>query len=195
MRARRDGAKVAAREGWHAGVDGNGDGHLELDAGCHRIELFANDPRSATANRRFRLDIDAELRDEEDDTMLGRDRTEAPDAHIEACLGKETLASVVYSGAPPSSSVLVTHASWPIPRSLPWAWGGEVRGKMAGAMLARHLATPPDAAVALAQGSSGVTLVPFEIEPGGCYVALAAVTQGHARGLGLRALVGARHAL
>ena len=191
-RARRDGAAIAAREAWPAGIDGNGDGHLELDAGCHRIELFANDPRSGTASRRFRLDIDAELRDEEDDTMLGRDRTEAPDAHIEACLGKDTLGAVVFSGAPPSSSVVMTHVSWPIPRTLPWAWGPETRGKMAGAMLARHIATPPGPPVALAQGSSGVTLVPVEIEPGGCYVAVAAVTQGHARGVGLRALVGAR---
>jgi hypothetical protein len=34
--------------------------------------------------------------------------------------------------------------------------------------------------------------VPVELEPGGCYVAVAAVTQGHARGVGVRAMIGAR---
>jgi hypothetical protein len=191
-RARRDGAVIASRESWTAGVDGNGDGHVALDAGCHRLEIFAADPRAGGRGRRFRLDIDAELRDDEDGAMLGRDRTDAPDAHVEACIGKETEGSLVYSGAPPNETVLVTHASWAIPRNLPWAWGPEARGKMAGAMLARHLASPPDAAVVLAQGAAGTTMVPVELEPGGCYVAVAAVTQGHARGVGVRAIVGAR---
>ncbi len=194
-RARRDGAKIASRDGWVAGGDGNGEGSVALDAGCHRVELFAADPRAAAGtapSRRFRLDIDGELRDDEDDTMLARDRTDAPDAHLEACIGKETEGAVVFSGAPPGSTVLVTHASWPIPKNLPWAWGAEARGKMAGALLARHLASPPEPAVTLAQGSTGTTVVPVEVEPGGCYVAVAAVTQGHARGVGVRAMVGAR---
>jgi len=193
-RSRRDGGALAQRESWVAGVDGNGQGRVTLGAGCHRIELFANDPRSAQQNRRFRLDIDAELRDEDDDTMLGRDRTEAPDAHVEACVGKETLGAVIFTGAPPSSNVIMTHAAWPIPQSLPWAWGPDARGKMAGAMLARHVAAPLGPAALLAQGPSGVTSVPLAIEPGGCYLAVAAVTHGHARGLGLRAIVGARQA-
>jgi hypothetical protein len=158
------------------------------------VEIFANDPRTGQSSRRFRLDLDAELRDDDDDTMLGRDRTDAPDAHLEACVGKETLGALVFSGAPPSSHVLVTHAAWPIPEHTPWAWGDVTRGKMAGALLARHVAGPPGDAVALAQGGSGVTSVPIEIEPGGCYLAVAAVTHGHARGLGVRAVVGARQA-
>jgi hypothetical protein len=65
---------------------------------------------------------------------------------------------------------------------------------MAGAMLARHISSPPEPALLLAQGGPGATSVPVDVEPGACYVALAAVTQGHARGLGLRAIVGARQA-
>jgi hypothetical protein len=65
---------------------------------------------------------------------------------------------------------------------------------MAGAMLARHVAAPRTAATFLAQGPPGTTGVPIAVEPGGCYLAVAAVTHGHARGLGLRALVGARQA-
>jgi hypothetical protein len=34
--------------------------------------------------------------------------------------------------------------------------------------------------------------VPFEVEPGACYVAVAALERGHARGVGLRVAMGAR---
>jgi hypothetical protein len=193
-RGRRDGGLVAPRETWVAGVDGNGEGRITMAAGCHRVEIFATDPRAGQANRRFRLDLDAQLRDDDDDTMLGRDRTDAPDAHLESCVGKETLGAVVFSGAPPHSNVLVTHAAWPIPDHIPWTWGPETRGRMAGALLARHVSAPPSDAVTLAQGGSGVTTVPISIEPGGCYLAVASVTHGHARGLGVRAVVGARQA-
>lgn len=194
-RARHDGAQVSPRDNWRAGVDGNGEGHLTLAAGCHRVEIFASDPRTDHVNRRFRLDIDAELRDEADDTMLGRDRTDAPDARIDVCVGKETAAALVFSGSPPSQPVLTTHAYWGIPQHIPWTWGPEARGKMAGAMLARHLASPPSEAIVMAQGASGATVLPIAVEPGGCYVAVAAVTHGHARGLGLRAQIGARQAI
>ena len=36
--------------------------------------------------------------------------------------------------------------------------------------------------------------VPIGVEPGGCYLAVAAVTHGRARGLGLRAVTGGREA-
>ena len=193
-RARREGAQVIARDNWRAGADGNGEGHLTLAAGCHRVEIFASDPRAEHAGRRFRLDIDAELRDEEDDTMLGRDRTDAPDARIDACVGKETAAALVFSGSPPSQPVLATHASWAIPEHIPWTWGPEARGKMAGAMLARHVASPPEEPIVMVQGASGATSVPIGVEPGACYLAVAAVTHGRARGLGLRAVTGGREA-
>jgi hypothetical protein len=193
-RARRDGGLLTPRASFRAGADGNGEGRLALEAGCHRIEFFASDPRSDRAGRRFRLDIDAELRDEDDDTMLGRDRSDAADAHINACVGNQTNGVVVFAGAPPSGAVTVTHAWWPIPPRIPVLWGPEARARMASAMLARHVATPPSTPVALAQGSSGNTPVPFDVEPGACYLAVATVTHGHARGLGLRAHVGARQA-
>jgi hypothetical protein len=37
-----------------------------------------------------------------------------------------------------------------------------------------------------------VTPVPFEVEPGGCYVGVMALERGHARGVGLRVTMGAR---
>lgn len=191
-RALREGARLAARETWAAASDGAGEGHVQLDAGCHRVELFAVDPRSAHASRNFRLDLDAELRAEESAALLARDRTDAPDARLEVCVGEAVSAAVLFAGSPPGGTVIVTHLTWAIPGKLPQTWGKETRAHMAAAMLAHHLPAPPSEAVALAQGPSGLTPVPVAVEPGSCYLAVAALEHGHSRGLGLRAVVGAK---
>ncbi len=191
-RARREGARIQRRAVIHAGEDGNGDEEVELDAGCHRLEVFARDPRSDSPRRRFRLDIDAELRDPSDDRVLARDRTEAPDARLEACVGETKRLSLVYVGAPPRGDVLLALASWPMPARLPPMWGPVARSKMARVMFTRHVAVPADDPIYLAQGASGTTPFPVPVEVGGCYVAVAGVTHGHARALQLRVLVGAR---
>jgi hypothetical protein len=191
-RARRDGASVAARETWTAGGDGAGEAQVQLSAGCHRVELFPADGNPGP--RKARVDLDAELRGEGDE-LLARDRTDAPDARLEACIGTETNAKVLFSGAASGSDVLVTRASWSIPEKLPDVWGANTRAKMARALLARHIAAPREPAVFLAQGGTGNTVLPLPVEPGGCYVVVAAVAFGHARGLGLRVSVGARDAV
>ena len=189
-RARRDGAVVAARSKSRSGDDGSGDEELELDEGCHRIEVFGRELARERPGRRFRLDVDAELRDGE--RLLARDRTEAPDARLEACVGSASAVSLVYAGAPPHSELIVTHGTWPLPARLPAIWGPAARSKMARVMFLRHVAVPADDPVLLAQGSTGTTPVPLSVEPGGCYVAVVGVVRGHARQLQLRALVGAR---
>ena len=192
MRARRDGAHLAPREAWNAGVDGTGEAPITLEPGCHRVELFAPEAiRNGRVVRRPRLDVDAELRDE-DDELLARDRTDAADPRLEACVGEATSAVVVFAGAPASAQLVATHASWALPEHLPSAWGSEARGRMARALRVRHVAEPHEDAIALYQGPSGETPIPLQLEPGGCYLAVAAVTQGHARGLGLRAVIGMR---
>jgi hypothetical protein len=193
-RATRDGGHLAARDTWEAGPDGSGEGHIMLDAGCHRLELFAVDPRTSRAARRFRLDLDAELRGEDKETLLARDRTDAPDARLELCVGMATQTSVVFAGSPPNAPIVVAHSSWSIPSRLPLTWGQETRARMAGVMVAHHVPALGSEAVAVAQGPSGLTPMPLEVEPGACYVAVVAIDHGHARGVGLRVVVGARTA-
>ncbi len=190
LRARRDGAQVRERAQVRAGDDGSGDETLDLDEGCHRIEVFGREVLRERPGRRFRLDVDAELRDGEH--LLGRDRTEAPDARLETCVGAPTRVSLVFAGAPPRSDVVITRGTWPLPARLPPLWGPVTRSKMARAMFQRHVAVPADDPVYLAQGSSGITPVPVPVETGGCYVAVVGVARGHARQLQLRAVVGAR---
>lgn len=191
-RARRAGASIAARRTSTASEEGSGSEEVELPEGCHRLEVFGRDPRTERPGRRFRLDIDAELRDPEAERLLARDRTEAPDARVEACVGKPTVVTLGYVGAVPGTEVLVTRATWPLPARLPPLWGPATRSKMARAMFARHIAVPADDAVFLAQGSSGNTPLPIALEPGACYVAVAGIAHGHAKALQLRAIVGAR---
>ncbi len=190
LRARRDGAIVRGRETVAAGDDGGGEEELDLDEGCHRIEVFGREVMRERPGRRFRLDVDAELRDGEH--VLARDRTEAPDARLETCVGGATSVSLAFAGAPPHSDVLVTRATWPLPARLPPLWGPVTRSKMARVMFLRHVGVPADDPVYLAQGSSGTTPVPLSVEAGACYVAVVGVARGHARQLQLRALIGAR---
>lgn len=190
LRARRDGAIVRERAVLRAADDGSGDEELDLDEGCHRIEVFGRELARERPGRRFRLDIDAELRDGEH--LLARDRTEAPDARLETCVGSTTRVSLAFAGAPPRSDVLVTRGTWPLPARLPPVWGPVTRSKMARVMFLRHVAVPPDDPVYLAQGSSGATPLPLSVETGACYVAVVGVARGHARQLQLRALVGGR---
>lgn len=191
-RAKREGARIDKRTPGHAGDDGGGEVELSLVAGCHRVEVFARDPRADRVGRRFRLDVDAELRDPSNDRVLARDRTEAPDARLEACVGRTTRVSVVFAGAPPGGELTSTLASWPLPERLPSMWGAVTRSKMARVMFTRHVAIPQEDPVFLGQGSSGTTPFPVPVETGGCYLAVTALTHGHARSLQIRTVVGAR---
>jgi hypothetical protein len=193
-RARRDGAFIAARDTWAAGVDGNGSGEAILDPGCHTMELFAPDPRLSHPARRGKLDLDAEMRDESDDRVLARDHSDAPDAQLAACVGDTTRVIVVFAGSPPAARVLVAHFAWPLPDRLPTLWGPDTRARMAHVLLARHVASLPREAVMLAQGGSGDTPIPLSIEPGACYLAVTARIKESARTIGLRVHVGSTDA-
>ena len=186
MRARRDGATIATRATWASGADGNGAAEEVLDPGCHSFQLFAVDPRTANPSHRNRLDLDAEMRDASGDRILARDRSDAPDARLELCVGETTRVEVGFAGSPPDAPVLVTHGVWPIPDRLPTVWGSDARGRMAHVLLTRHVRSLPGEPVLLAQGGSGTTPVPLSLEAGACYLALVSVVQGASRAVNLR---------
>lgn len=193
-RAKRDGASIGSRSTWRSGADGAGVGEQTLAPGCHAFQLFALDPGTIHPTRRGKLDLDAEMRDMVDDRVLARDRTDAPDAELPVCVGETTQVGIAFVGSPPGAPVLVSHVAWSLPEHLPTLWGAEARAHMAEALLARHVVSLPAEPIQLAQGGSGVTFVPFSIEPGGCYVAIVSLVQGVARAVGLRVRVAARDA-
>lgn len=187
-----DGASVAPRQTWHTGAEGVGRGEEMLRPGCHALRFFANDARAGQSYRRGKLDLDAELRDQSDGRLLARDHSDAPDAQLQLCVGETTQAGLLFAGSPANAPVIESHVWWPVPQALPPVWGTSAQAKMAAVLLAHHVHSLPERALALAQGGSGLTPVPLSIEPGGCYLAVVAVVQGDARGIGLRVHVGAR---
>jgi hypothetical protein len=193
-RARRDGAAIATRSSWETGTDRTGTGEDTLSPGCHVLQLFANDPRSTRPASRSRLDLDAEMRDADDQRLIARDRSDAPDASLSKCVGQTTHVQVSFAGATAGSTVLVTHFTWPLPDHLPSLWGTDAQARMGHVLLVRHLPALRQDAVALAQGGYGLTPVPLSLEPGGCYVAVATLVKEQARSVGLRIRVGATDA-
>ena len=193
-RARRDGGSVLARTTWVTGVDGTGAGEDTLEPGCHTLQLFAVDPRASNPAHHGKLDLDAEMRDASGDRVLARDRTDAPDARLELCVGDTTNVQVVFVGSTPGAPVLVAHVESPLPERLPAVWGSEARAHMAHVLLSRHVRSLLREPVLLAQGGSGSTSVPLTVEPGACYLAVVAIMQGAARSVGLRVHTGVHDA-
>jgi hypothetical protein len=185
--ARRDGAVVSARAMATATEAGAGLVHVRLERGCHRIELFS--PESHAGRRKSRLDLDAELHDEAGDVLLARDRSEAADARLDACVGERRDTLLSFGGALAGAPIIITRASWAMPAGLPTVWGPESSRRFAGALRMRHV-TPAHTPVALYEGVVGSTSFVASVEPGACYVAVVAATRGTPHGLVLRALVG-----
>ena len=91
--------------------------------------------------------------------------------------GETTQAGLLFAGSPANAPVIESHVWWPVPQALPPVWGTSAQAKMAAVLLAHHVHSLPERALALAQGGSGLTPVPLSIEPGGCYLAVVAVVQ------------------
>ncbi len=198
-RLRAEGFTLTPETVWPAGDDGKGSGERVLDPGCHHFELFAAEPHArgvrAEVPRRSRLDLDGALRRADGDhDLIAEDQTIAPDVRLDACVAASTKVRVTFEGAPRGSPVLVTQATHPLPLHLPGAWAPEVRARLASALFAHRVASPTDDAILLARGASGNTPVPLPLEPGACYVAIAAMERAGARGHGiaLRATVADR---
>jgi hypothetical protein len=187
-RGRMDGAQVHPRDTWVAGADGTGGAALELEAGCHRIELLPSDLRDPS-HRRPRLDLDAEMHEVGTDAVIARDRSDAVDARLDTCVGTAKSVRVVFAGAAPRAQVVVSRASWPLPARLPTLWGPDAVARLAQALHARRAPAPPDAPVLLAHVASGITPVVVPVDPGACYLAAVVVSVGSARSLSLRARV------
>ena len=103
------------------------------------------------------------------------------DAGVVTGVCDEPPASLSYQGAPPKSAVTLVAERYPLPAGLPARWTGEERGRIAQALW-QHRSPAVDLPVATARGVSGVTLLPLEIEPDGCYVAAVASTRGVSAG-------------
>ncbi len=185
LRARRDGAESVTRASLNAGRDGSGSGRIDVDAGCHRFELAASE-----AKKRGRVDLDAEISNAKDDSLLARDHGDAADARLDLCVGTPTALRLTFVGAAPDEPILVAHASWTLPTSFGREWSFETRARMTGAFVAHRVPAPIERPVLVALGGAGLTSMFAQIEPGACYVASVALSHGVVRSMRLRARVG-----
>lgn len=191
-RAKREGDEIGRRVTWMAGPEGRGMEETTLEPGCHTLVLFAPESYSTQLRNKERLDLDAEMRDASDDRLMARDQTDAPDARIVGCVGEATRVSINFVGATPEARVVVSHAFRHLPPNLPTVWGSAVRARMAQTLLARHVVSLPNEASVLAQGAFGSLALPLSLEPGACYLAVAALADQVTGGIGLRVRVATR---
>jgi hypothetical protein len=168
---------------------GQGEFVLKVAPGCHRLEILAEIP---TVFPHRATDIDAELRDLEDERVLARDRADTPDARFDVCFGEAKVIAMKFAGASGAVTVMASDAVWAISPSIPAHWGARARAAFAGALLKRRIPDPKGTPVFEALGVQGATSVPVELLPGTCYVVSMGLIRGEAHGMRLTARVGPR---
>ncbi|AUX45542.1 hypothetical protein SOCE26_070360 [Sorangium cellulosum] len=190
-RARAEGAARVVQTDLRASVVGTGQFSVKLAEGCHRLDLMAEVP---TATVRRATDLDAEVREVGTGRLLDRDRSDAPDARLDFCLGEPATVEVPFLGGAGPVKVVLSDAMWPMPALVPGHFGARARGGLAAALRRRRAPEPRAQPIAEAVGAQGDTLVPVQVEPGRCYFAAAAAARGELRGLRLTAEIGDRAA-
>lgn len=183
-RSHADGAVEVVVDRARASSEGAGRSVLALREGCHRIELLSEHGAEGRV-----ADLDAELRDASTNAVLARDRSDTPDARLDACLGEPGTVVLAWSGAPPGAPIVLVGARWPLPRALPGAWGPRARGTAALALRRRRVALPTGAPYVEAMGVSGSTPIGIDVRAGGCFLAVVGASRGESRVLSLAAQV------
>lgn len=173
--ARRDGATFVARVDVKADRSGRGSIVLRLREGCQRVMVLA-DPTAVTDG----VDVDALARLPEGREPLARDRSHAPDARLDFCIGQTREVELHFAGAGGPTAVMILAAHWPLPAGLPTIWGPEARAGFAWALHRRPTPAVDQSPTGLFAGASGVTALPVEVEPSSCYLAAMTVTRGEA---------------
>lgn len=188
--ARLDGAGVVVRVPTRAGDRGAGALGLNLPTGCHRLAVLAAAADDSQPDRV--LDVDAEVRERGASTALRQDRSHAPDARLEFCVGEPTQVELRYLGAGPNARVMLVDAVWPLPSAARVAGDAAGRAAIAWALFRRHVPAPTDSPILRVRGGPGATVLPLELEAGACYLAAMALTRGRAGAAALSATVGGR---
>ena len=174
--ARRDGATFVARVDIAADVRGRGAIILRLRQGCHRVAVLADAATLSTGATPPAVDVDATARLAGDEEDLVFDRSHAPDARLDFCIGSTRDVELRFVGAGGAVPMMVLTSYWAFPVGLPSLWGDDARGGFAWALHRRpgpRLGRAPDHLVA---GAAGMTRLPLEVEPSSCYLAALALT-------------------
>lgn len=191
-RAKREGAQSMAQKLLSSDASGNGSAVLPLEAGCHRLDVLS--PGASERALAHGIDVDIEVALAATGEVLASDATESADASAAFCLGAPQPVRLRFVGSVPGVPVLLLESRWELPGGLPEYWSAEARGHMAEALRRHHHRGLGNLMVYESLGVPGATLLPVEVEPGACYVAVVAPLRGHSASLALAAAVGDRFA-
>lgn len=111
-------------------TDDAGRGSRDLDAppGCYRVDILGP---QAPQGWRGGTDIDLEVRRLPDGALVGSDRSEALDAHLEYCTTSGGAVRVSYSGGLPGVPLLGLITRWRSPRGMPKHWSDSTKSQIA----------------------------------------------------------------
>jgi hypothetical protein len=189
QRAARNGALELTNEALTASSVGTGVELVPLGAGCHQFELLAGEH---TQSERRSVDLDLEISSVDGSRLLATDKSESSDARALVCVGEPVPVSVRFAGAPPGAPVTLLRARWDLARGLPERWPPEARAAVSAVLREQGVSLSAAQLVDEALGVQGPTVMPIEVEPGACYLAVAIELQGTAQSLALAARAG-RH--
>ena len=190
--ARRDGASFVARVDVVSDLRGRGAIVLRLKEGCHRVAVLADAAALAPGATPPAVDVDATAQFPGNEEPLVFDRSHAPDARLDFCIGRTRDVELRFVGAGGAVPIAILTSFWALPSGLPAVWGDDARAGFAWALHRRPspaVTQPPDHVLS---GASGMTRVPVAVEPSSCYLAALALTRGTSAGLRLTARLGAQ---
>jgi hypothetical protein len=154
-------------------------------------KVSGSDPDAPSQKRR--VDIDVDLTWVQGQGPPVSDHSQAPDGSIEFCTIERAAGRVRYSGALPFGQVVFVQATWPLPDGWPLRWP-PVAATRAAKLLWDQRTLSFGTLVFEARGTTGVTLMPVELEPDGCYLAAVATARGQVGAMLLEASAsGAAH--
>ena len=181
-RGRTEGAARVTLTETIASIDGTGEVSIRLSEGCHRLEIMADIPPMLP---RRATDLDADVREVAPPRgaprLIDRDRGEAADALLLACVGESTPVEIPFAGAAGPVRVLVSDASFPVPKGVPAHLGARARAGFAAALMRWNIPAPDAPPIHEATGVSGETMIPVPVEPGRCYFAAVSMARGDSR--------------
>lgn len=182
--AKREGALQAASRVLNADERSRVGLSLELEPGCHRISALGLQP----AQQDQSIDIDLAVYRDPPRGLVREDQSENPDATLSLCVAETAPVFVDVIGIPAGDPVVLLTARFPLPEGLPVRWGPSARERLAEALWEQHYPGVSAAPVYESLGVTGITLLPFEVEPNTCYVVAGGVLRGLVKGFQMRML-------
>jgi hypothetical protein len=191
QRAAREGALEFSSEDVQASGAGAGSELFAFGAGCHVLELLADE---ATSPGLRGADVDIEVSEADGGEILAVDQGESSDARVVFCLGEARALRVRFQGGAPMSRLLMVRTRFELSAELPAPWDSDTRARFSAVIRATHQELRGAKLVDAALGVQGATHMPQRLEPGSCYLALVVPLRGDGAMLSVQAEAGPRSA-